>query len=334
MWRLAVHGPDDAIETAAAAGGKLIDQRAARVQHLDAQLAVELPRPLVVGDDGARLGILANEGRGAVDPAALRLDALLHRARRHERRVLRQQVWRQAAQRGDVVDDPDAAAVGREHQIAVARLDGEIAHRHRREVSALELRPVRTAVDRDPQAEFGAEEQQLRVDGVFADHVRVAAHAPGIFRGDERGPAPAVVGRHVQVRRHVAEGMAVEGRVRRARRERARLHPVDPAVLRQAADVADHILPVLSAVARQLHVAVVGAYPDEAALERRLADGEDGGVHLGDRVVDRDATGLLLLLLLRIVGRQVRGDALPALTVIPGAEQELGADVQRVRIMR
>ena len=37
-------------------------------------------------------------------------------------------------QRRDVIDDPDAAPMGREHQIVVARLDREVAHRDRREV--------------------------------------------------------------------------------------------------------------------------------------------------------------------------------------------------------
>jgi len=35
---------------------------------------------------------------------------------------------------------------------------------------------MRAAVDRDPQSELGAEKQQLRIDGVFLDDVRVAAY--------------------------------------------------------------------------------------------------------------------------------------------------------------
>ena len=54
---------------------------------------------------------------------------------------------------------------------------GQVAHRDRREVAALELRPALAAVDRDPQPELGAEEQQVLLDRVLLDHVRVAADA-------------------------------------------------------------------------------------------------------------------------------------------------------------
>jgi hypothetical protein len=46
-------------------------------------------------------------------------------------------------------------------------------------------------------------------------------------------------------------------------------------------------------------------------------------VHLGGRVVYSDAARLFLLLFLRVVGRQIRRDALPGLTLIARAEQEL-----------
>jgi len=49
--------------------------------------------------------------------------------RGHEGRLLRGQLRRQLAQRRDVIDDPDAAAVGGEHEVVVAWLDREITHR-------------------------------------------------------------------------------------------------------------------------------------------------------------------------------------------------------------
>src|SRR4029077_356333 len=103
---------------------------------------------------------------------------------------------------------------------------------------------------------------------------------------------------------------------------------------RQAMHVRDEVLPVLSAVAGELQVAIVGADPDESCRAWRLADREDGGVHLGDGIVDRDTAGLLLLLLLRVVRGQVRRDALPALPVIARAKQELRTDVDRCGIVR
>src|SRR5205085_10706469 len=81
------------------------------------------------------------------------------------------------------------------------------------------------------------------------------------------------------------------------------------------------------AVARDLKISIVGPNPDQILILGRFADRINGGVHFRGRIVDRDATGLLLLLLLRIVGRQVWRNALPALSVIARAEQELRPDI-------
>ena len=235
------------------------------------------------------------------------------------------------AQGSQVVDDPDAAAVRAEDQVAGAGLHDHVAHGDGREVVGFELRPVFAAIDAGPEAELGAHEEERRIQGVFADNVGVTAQA--LLRAGDTGPGLAVISGAINPRVHVAEGVAVEGGIGGARRKAARLHPVHPAVLGQAAHVGDEVVPVLSAVAGELQVAIVGADPDEPGGERRLADRGDRGVHLGDRVVDRDATRLLLLLLLRVVGRQVRREALPALPVIARAEQELRANVERCRVV-
>jgi hypothetical protein len=91
---------------------------------------------------------------------------------------------------------------------------------------------------------------------------------------------------------------------------------------------------VLAAVARDLHVAVVGAGPDHLRIERRLADHADGRVLLGGRVVDGDAARLLLLLPLRIVGGQVGRDPLPGVAAIGGTEEELRGDVDDALLRR
>ena len=114
----------------------------------------------------------------------------------------------------------------------------------------------------------------------------------------------------------------------------ARLHPGDPAAGGDVLHRRPRIGPRPATVARHLHAPVVGAHPDPLAVLRRLADRVDGRVHLGGGVVHRDAARLLLLLLLRIVGRQVRRDPLPALAVIARAEEELRADVDRALLVR
>ena len=76
-------------------------------------------------------------------------------------RVFRQRVRRQRAQRRDVVDDPDAAAVRGDDQVVVARMNRQVANRDVRQIAALVLRPLRAAVERNPQPEFRAEEEQV-----------------------------------------------------------------------------------------------------------------------------------------------------------------------------
>src|SRR3979411_1126113 len=111
---------------------------------------------LVIGHHGAAGRIVAYEGGGTVGPTTIGLDALLCGARGHEGRVLRGQLRRQLAQRRDVIDDPDAAAVCREHEVIVARLNRKITHRHCRKVPTLDLRPMPAARDREPPYEPSA----------------------------------------------------------------------------------------------------------------------------------------------------------------------------------
>src|ERR1700686_5205729 len=282
---------------------------------------------LVIGNHGAAGRIVAYEGGGTVGPATIGLDALLRGARGHEGRVLRGQLRRQLAQRSDVIDDPDAAAMCREYEVIVARLDRKITHGHCRKVPTFELRPMYAAVDRDPQAKLGAEKQQLRIDGVFLDDVRVAAYALGILPADQRPPGLSKGGCRINVRRHVAESVPIKSDIGAAGCECARLDPAYPSVPGNTRHIADDIVPMLPAIAGQLQVAVIGTDPDQPARHRRLADRIDRGVHLRRRIVDGDTSGLFLLLLLGIVAGQVRRDPLPALTVVARAEQKLRADV-------
>ena len=334
LRRLGVHGPGHAVEAATRRGRQLVDELAARIEHLDLQLAEQMARALVVGDHGPARRIVADEHGRAVGPAAVDLKPLLRRLARREAGFAGEQRRRHRAQRRDVVDDPDAAAMRADDQIVRARLDRQIAHGHVRQAAALEARPVAAAVDRYPEAELGAEEQQVGLDQVFLDHVRIAAHALAVVGAEQARPGLAVVGRAIEPRLHVAKRVAVEGRIGGAGGMAARLDPAHPAVRRQARHVGDDVGPVLAAVARELQVAVVGADPDRVRVLRRLADRVDRRVHLGRRVVDGDAAAQLLLLLGRIVGREVRREALPGLALIARAEQELAADVERLLVGR
>src|SRR5262249_23875150 len=161
---------------------------------------------------------------------------------------------------------------------------------------------------------------------VLLDHVRVTAHA--LLGPDDARPALAEVGRAIHPRVRVAVAVAIERRVRRPRLEPAGLAPIDPGAFGHAGDLAAQVLPSLAAGARQVDVGAVGADPDPRRVDQRLADVEDGRVHLGRRVIDGDAARLLLLLLLGIVRAQIGRDALPGVAAVARAKQELRAHVQ------
>src|SRR3569623_1975111 len=328
--RLDAHVPHDAVDTGMLRRRDRVDDVALGVEYLELDRAVDVARAQVVLDHRALRRIVAGERRVAVGPAAARRPALLRRAAGKECGRMLQRRIRERTQWREIVDDPDAAAVRRDDQIALARVNLDLAHRDVGEVVTLELRERLAAVDRDPQAELGAEEQQIFLDRVFLDRVRVAANVIGA----EARPGLAVVGRAIDTRRHVAERVAIDRRVRGRRLDARGLDPADPRILRQPGDVAAAVRPRLAAGARELQIPVVGAGPDHGGVFRRLADRVDRRVHLGGRVVDRDAARLLLLLLLGVVRRQMRRDALPGVAAVARPEQELRADVDRTHLRR
>jgi len=145
------------------------------------------------------------------------------RARRQERGVGREHLARQPTQGRQIVQDPDAAAVGRDQQVVLARVDGDVAHGDRREL-ALDGGPLRAAVDRDEEPGLGAQEQQLRLHQVLAHHVRVTREV------GRRQALPGLpeVRRPVDVGLHVAGPVTVEGGERRPFVEASRLDAGDP----------------------------------------------------------------------------------------------------------
>ena len=141
-----------------------------------------------------------------------------------------------------------------------AGLNGDIADGNVWKFVALVLRPLLAAIGRNPQAKFGSEKQQVRRFGVFFDDVRKAAHA-AVF-GDDRGPRLAVIRGLVSVRVHIAKGVAVEGDVSGGGIEAAGFHPRYPGGFRQVRHIGDNVSPRFAAIARDLHVAIVGADPN------------------------------------------------------------------------
>ena len=82
-----------------------------------------------------------------------------------------------------------------------------------------------------------------------------------------------------------------------------------------------------------MEISVIGSNPDGLTIARRLADGVDRGVHLRIGIVDSYAAGFFLFLFLRVIRSEIWRDAVPRLTVVAGAEQELCADVNRALLI-
>src|SRR5687768_10719269 len=118
-------------------------------------------RTLVIGNNGCIGRIVPDERSAATRPAALRINALLHRTRGNKARFLPEQIGTERTQRRDVVNDPDAASVGPQNKIVFARMDRQVAHRHRWKSASLELRPGFAAIDRNKEPELRAEEEQV-----------------------------------------------------------------------------------------------------------------------------------------------------------------------------
>ena len=69
-----------------------------------------------------------------------------------------------------------------ENELVVARMNRDVAHCHRGKATALELRPALAAIDRNEETELGSEEEQVRLDQIFFDHVRVTLNAGELLR--------------------------------------------------------------------------------------------------------------------------------------------------------
>ncbi len=136
-----------------AARGRLqvvVDRRAARRVFTDEQL---LPA-----------GVL---------PALLIVEVRNRRTHVEDRRVLRLHGGRELLQRRDVVGDVDAASVRRHDQVAVARVHEDVVGAYGGIVGH-ELLPLLAAVERNVQAELGADVEQILVLRILADDLYVA----------------------------------------------------------------------------------------------------------------------------------------------------------------
>ena len=199
--RFCAHRPHHPIQAGSFAGRQFIDNTPGGIQNFELHFSKQMTLALVVIDHGSVRRIIANKNGIAVGPAALAFDSLLHRTRRNERNVLLQQIRSQRAQRSDVVNNPDPAAVCRKNQIVIARLNCQIANGNGGKMVAFKLRPVFSTIDRDPKSKFGAEKKKIWLDQILLDYVRVSANAFRVLGCNKRRPGLTVISRLENVRR-------------------------------------------------------------------------------------------------------------------------------------
>ena len=231
---------------------------------------------------------------------------------------------------GDVIQDVQTTSVRREEQIVIARMHLNVAHRVDRHI-APDRTPVHAAIPRRPHAHLGADVQQIPVLRILAHHMH-PRRAGRQVSGDS-APGPSVVRRHVGVRCIVVVLVMIGSDVRGAGIEVRRFNGGNPRVRLESGHLAEDVRPVAASVACDLHVAVVGAHPDDVRVERRRSDGEHRAVKLRRGVVhhDRPARGLLLR---RVVRGEVGRDYLPRRPVVRRFEQHIASEVDDLRILR
>ena len=178
----------------------------------------------------------------------------------------------------------NAAAVRRDDQVIVSRVNDDVPHGHRRDVVA-DRNPMSAAIPRREYSKLGPAIKQ----GL---HLRVLAHHVNITLSRQialyRSPRLAVVGGLERPRAEVIVLVTVERYVSRPRIEVRGVDVRDPRIRRQAFDVGDHVCPGLAAVSGHLNVSVIGADPDHPGLNRRFSYREDRAMKLSRCVVDNN----------------------------------------------
>src|SRR4030088_208659 len=90
---------------------------------------------------------------------------------RNQDGLLRHQVGAQRAQRRNIVNDPNAAAVSGKDKISLARMNHDVAHRSRRKIRSPVLRPALSAIHRNPKSERSSYKKKIRIRRIFFDDV-------------------------------------------------------------------------------------------------------------------------------------------------------------------
>src|SRR5205085_233161 len=115
------------------------------------------------------------------------------------------------AKRRKIINDPNAPPMRAQDKVAGPWLKHHIPDRDGGEVVRLEFGPMFSAINGHPKPEFSADKKNRPIDGILPNDVRVTTQT--LLRPADAGPAPSIIGRAIDPRIHIAEGVPIEGRV-------------------------------------------------------------------------------------------------------------------------
>ena len=241
--------------------GEFADQRPICFEEGELHLAFRLLLEVVIGDRAAGR-VLANTDARA-DTSGSYAGAVGF-ARLEQVCIGARNLIVQLSERGDIIEDPERATVGTEHQIVI--LDFHVADRNDRQVE-LQRTPLLTAVERDVDPELAARVEQSGLDRILANDpdVVICRYSP-----HHSLPARTVVRRPEYVGREVVEFVAIHRQVRRSRVMRRCLDDADQPPVRHV--LGRHVFPTVSLVSRDVDQSIVGAGPDHPTVQSRRCE--------------------------------------------------------------
>src|SRR5690606_18593316 len=252
--------PDHAREPGRTRGRQVGDRHAGRTANRDRDArAGVLLHPVV--DDGADRRVGAAEGPLRTLPVAPPGERLISPCLRDGEQVggLLAHIRRELLERPDVVDDVETATVGRNDQVAFARVNQQVIDRYGGQPA--ELRPRRAAVETRVETELGACEEQIRIERVFAhDTDRFILRQTA----SDTLPRLALIGGAIDERAIVTGAERADREVRDVRIVVARLDARDPLALRFRRQARRDVDPLFARVVTNPHLAIVRAGPQHA----------------------------------------------------------------------
>src|SRR5271157_1036746 len=231
-------------------------------------------------------------------------------------------------ERRQVIEYPHSASMRREYQIVVSLVIGEVVNRSVRQAEPEQV-PLGAVVPGDVETILQTRIIHVRIAPVAMCHMRV--HLRQI--ASDGLPRHTVITRTIDIRFEVAVEMAVNRDHGISGIVGHKIDTLDAPLRRKPGDVHRYVRPACAAIARDLHLSIVGANPDDIRVFRRRRNTDDGVESFSPGVVlhHRPAGRLLLAL---VVQREVGTHRLPGTAAVLALEDHVPSGIQHHGICR